>query len=167
MVKPTHAITCMDVDVALEPCIPYLVGQAPDPTKTCCDGILHLKNLATTTPDRRAACTCMKAAASHLPGLKDSAVSALPQKCNAPLPYPISTSVDCTKWVSIYVLLALSSFCWLIGSELQFSLKFIVVLNVINTKDYKNDYYLVFTAQLISMICNDHNIVVGKVFETN
>lgn len=42
-----------------------------------------------------------------------------------------------------------------------------MVLNVINTKDYKNDYYLVFTAQLISMICNDHNIVVGKVFETN
>ncbi|KAJ0980476.1 hypothetical protein J5N97_008731 [Dioscorea zingiberensis] len=97
MFKPSHAISCVDVDLALKPCVPYLVGQSAEPAKACCDGIMHLKDLATTTPDRRAACTCMKDAASHLPGLKDSAVTALPLKCNVPLPYPISPSVDCSK----------------------------------------------------------------------
>ncbi|ONK65173.1 uncharacterized protein A4U43_C07F34440 [Asparagus officinalis] len=91
------AINCVDVDVALRQCVPYITGQAPNPAKGCCDGIGHIKSIATTKADRQAACGCMKAAASHLPGIVDSAVTALPAKCNVPLPYPISASVDCSK----------------------------------------------------------------------
>ncbi|ONK76292.1 uncharacterized protein A4U43_C03F26080 [Asparagus officinalis] len=97
IIEPSQAINCMDVDLALRQCVPYLTGQATDPSAACCDGISQIKSMATTTPDRQAACSCMKAAAAHLPGLVDSAVSALPAKCNVPLPYPISASVDCTK----------------------------------------------------------------------
>ncbi|XP_020274847.1 non-specific lipid-transfer protein A-like [Asparagus officinalis] len=97
VVQPSQAINCVDVDVALRQCVPYITGQAPNPAKGCCDGIGHIKSIATTKADRQAACGCMKAAASHLPGIVDSAVTALPAKCNVPLPYPISASVDCSK----------------------------------------------------------------------
>ncbi|MQL72321.1 hypothetical protein Taro_004632 [Colocasia esculenta] len=89
------AINCVEVDLALRPCVPYLVGAEAEPGPGCCAGVLSVKNMATTTADKRAACGCVKAAAAHLQGLKDSAVSALPAKCNAPLPYPISTNFDC------------------------------------------------------------------------
>ena len=97
MAEPARAINCVDVDMALRQCVPYLTGQAAEPAAACCAGIAHLKNIATTTPERQAACSCVKEAASHLSGLKDDAVSTLPAKCNAPLPYPISAAVDCTK----------------------------------------------------------------------
>lgn len=96
-VESARGVNCVDVATALHQCVPYLLGQAAEPTSVCCAGVTHLKEIATTTADKQVACSCMKEAASHLSGLKDEAVSALPAKCNAPLPYPISAAVDCTK----------------------------------------------------------------------
>ena len=57
MVEPARAINCVDVDMALRQCVHYLTGQAPEPAAACCDGIIHLKNIAKPTQDRQAACS--------------------------------------------------------------------------------------------------------------
>ncbi|XP_072993096.1 non-specific lipid-transfer protein A-like [Typha latifolia] len=97
IVGPSNAISCGDVDMCLLPCVSYLTGQRPTPAAACCDGVNKLKSMATTTPDRRYACNCMKQAASHFASISDDAVSNLPTACGTPLPFPISLKFDCSS----------------------------------------------------------------------
>ncbi|KAL2893044.1 IWF1': Non-specific lipid-transfer protein, partial [Bienertia sinuspersici] len=61
----------------LEPCVGFLEnGQGP--TAASCNGVKTLKNLATTTQDRRTACRCMKSAATAFPGIDPKNTAALP-----------------------------------------------------------------------------------------
>lgn len=90
------AITCGQVASALSPCIPYLkAGPPAAPAGGCCSGIKSLLAAATTTPDRQAACSCLKSAAGRVSGLKPAAAAALPKACGVSIPYPISTSTNC------------------------------------------------------------------------
>ncbi|KAM7265210.1 hypothetical protein ACFE04_002893 [Oxalis oulophora] len=87
-------ITCTQVATKMAPCITYLTGSAPLPP-TCCTGIKTLNAAASTTPDRRTACQCLKTAASSIPGLNYALAAALPSKCGVNIPYKISPSTDC------------------------------------------------------------------------
>ncbi|XVF84174.1 hypothetical protein PTKIN_Ptkin17bG0004400 [Pterospermum kingtungense] len=90
------AITCGQVTSTLAPCISYLTGggagAVPGP---CCNGIKALNAAAQTTPDRQAACNCLKSTAAAVPGINYGVVSGLPGKCGVNIPYKISPSVDC------------------------------------------------------------------------
>lgn len=95
-----HAeVTCGQVDAALIPCIEYLTGRGDTPSPPCCAGVRAVKGLAVTTEDKRASCSCVKAAASGYAGLKDDAAQSLPTKCGVQMDIPISRGVDCDKWV--------------------------------------------------------------------
>ena len=91
------AISCGLVAKSIAPCINYLKsGGAPPPA--CCAGVKQLVGLATTAPDRQAACGCLKQSAGSVPGLNYANAAALPGKCGANVPYPISPSTDCSKY---------------------------------------------------------------------
>ena len=90
------AITCGTVTAKLGPCLPYLrKGGAVPPM--CCSGVKGLNSMASTKPDRQQACQCIKNAAQQIPGINPGFASGLPGKCGVKIPYPISTSTDCTK----------------------------------------------------------------------
>ena len=93
------AISCGQVTGDLAACIPYLKGTSAAPTAPCCSGVRALNNAAKTTPDRQAACNCLKNAAGAISGLNTGAASSLPSKCGVSIPYKISTSTNCATYV--------------------------------------------------------------------
>ncbi|XP_045833409.1 non-specific lipid-transfer protein-like [Trifolium pratense] len=88
------AITCGTVTSKVAPCIGYLRG-GPGPSAACCNGVKGLNSAAKTTPDRQAACNCLKSAAGAISGLKNDLAAGLPSKCGVNIPYKISTSTNC------------------------------------------------------------------------
>nr|C0HM61.1 RecName: Full=Non-specific lipid-transfer protein 1; Short=LTP1; Short=nsLTP1 [Carum carvi] len=87
-------IDCKTVDSALSPCIPYLLGGGT-PTTDCCKGVSAIKDMSTTTDNKRNACKCVKTAAARYPSLKDEVAQALPDKCQVKLDIPISRNTNC------------------------------------------------------------------------
>ncbi|CAA7032221.1 unnamed protein product [Microthlaspi erraticum] len=87
------AISCGTVVSKLAPCGGYL-SKGGAPPKPCCDGVKSLNSMAQTTPDRQAACNCLKSAAK---GINPSLASGLPGKCGVSIPYPISMSTNCNN----------------------------------------------------------------------
>ncbi|KAK2647523.1 hypothetical protein Ddye_015012 [Dipteronia dyeriana] len=72
------AISCGQVTSSIGPCIRYLrsgIGAVPP---ACCSGIKTLAEATTTTPDRQAACKCLKSAASSISGINSNAAAGLP-----------------------------------------------------------------------------------------
>ncbi|OIT08064.1 PREDICTED: non-specific lipid-transfer protein A-like [Nicotiana attenuata] len=94
MFEPGQALTCVQVDASLAPCIPYLT-QGGDPSAACCSGVKSLTGLAQTTADKKEACNCVKAAANRYANLKDDAAQALPTKCGVTMDIPVSRNVNC------------------------------------------------------------------------
>ncbi|XWS13056.1 hypothetical protein CRYUN_Cryun36dG0004600 [Craigia yunnanensis] len=88
-------ITCGQVTSNLAPCIGYLRGSSAAVPGNCCNGIRSLNSAAQTTPDRQAACNCLKSAAGSISGINFGLASGLPGKCGVSIPYKISPSTDC------------------------------------------------------------------------
>ncbi|MCL7037288.1 hypothetical protein MKW94_002402 [Papaver nudicaule] len=89
------AITCGMVTSKMAPCLGYLKGGAL--ATGCCPGVKSLLGAAQTTPDRQAACNCLKSAAGSIAGINFANAASLPSKCGVNIPYKISPSTDCTK----------------------------------------------------------------------
>ncbi|XP_039045448.1 non-specific lipid-transfer protein-like [Hibiscus syriacus] len=90
-----RAITCGQVTSTLGPCIPYLKSPGGAVPPACCSGIKTLNGAAQTTPDRQAACNCIKSAAASIPGINVGLAAGLPGKCGVSILYQISPSTDC------------------------------------------------------------------------
>ncbi|KAE8695001.1 Non-specific lipid-transfer protein [Hibiscus syriacus] len=82
------------ISSSLAPCISYLTNGGEVPP-ACCSGVKYLNAAAQTTPDRQAACNCLKSAASSMNNVIYSFASELPRKCGVSIPYQISPSTDC------------------------------------------------------------------------
>lgn len=93
-----QAMTCGQVTSSLATCIGYLRGGGIL-TPSCCNGVRSLNNAARTTPDRQAACKCLKSAAGSVSGLNLGNAAGLPKACGVNIPYKISPSTDCSKYV--------------------------------------------------------------------
>jgi len=91
-------IPCNTLQITVAPCLAYLTGPdgAPVP-QPCCDGVRRINDQAKSTPDRQAACTCLKNTASKIPGLNAARLAALPANCGVNLPFKITPDIDCTK----------------------------------------------------------------------
>ncbi|RZC63029.1 hypothetical protein C5167_024790 [Papaver somniferum] len=89
------AISCGMVTSKMAPCLGYLTGGSLP--ATCCAGVKSLLASAQTTPDRQAACSCLKSASGGIAGLNYGNAASLPNKCGVNIPYKISPSTDCTK----------------------------------------------------------------------
>jgi Protease inhibitor/seed storage/LTP family len=96
---PTNAaITCNQVTSDIEPCLPYARTGRGNPSNRCCTGVSSLNSAATTQADRQTACNCLKNIIQE-GNLDATAVASIPSKCGVDVPYPISTSTDCSQYV--------------------------------------------------------------------
>jgi hypothetical protein len=94
------AITCGQVASSLAPCIPYATGNANSMPSGCCGGVRSLNSAARGSADRQAACRCLKSLAGTIKKLNMGTVAAIPGKCGVSVPFPISMSTDCNKYVN-------------------------------------------------------------------
>ncbi|KAK9068072.1 hypothetical protein SSX86_012183 [Deinandra increscens subsp. villosa] len=94
-----EALSCGQVSSSLAPCIGYLTKGGAVPPK-CCSGVKGLNNAAKTTPDRQAACGCLKSVSSSISGINPGYAASLPGKCGVSIPYKISPNTDCSKYVN-------------------------------------------------------------------
>ena len=93
------AITCGQVSSAISPCLSYARGQGSAPSAGCCSGVKSLNNAARSTADKRTACNCLKNAARGISGLNAGNAASIPSKCGVSVPYTISTSTDCSRYI--------------------------------------------------------------------
>lgn len=100
--KLAEALTCGQVTGSLAPCLGYLrtAGSVAVPV-TCCNGVRGLNSAARTTVDRRTACNCLKQTANAISDLNLNAAAGLPAKCGVNIPYKISPSTDCNRYLYI------------------------------------------------------------------
>ncbi|GFP87422.1 non-specific lipid-transfer protein 3 [Phtheirospermum japonicum] len=99
------AISCSTVANDLTPCINYVLYGGAAPPTSCCEGIKTLYNQASATADRQAVCSCLKSVASSATPTIVNNAAALPGKCGVNIPYKISPSTDCAKYVFLFFLL--------------------------------------------------------------
>nr|WJJ08764.1 nsLTP20 [Solanum melongena] len=92
-----EALTCGQVTSGVAPCLPYLTGRGP--LGGCCAGIKGLLGAAKTPADRKTACNCLKSAANSIKGIDAAKAAGLPKACGVNIPYKISPSTDCSKYV--------------------------------------------------------------------
>nr|ABK21290.1 unknown [Picea sitchensis]ABK26772.1 unknown [Picea sitchensis] len=88
------AISCSTVISDLVPCLSYVAGSAANPTAACCNGVKALNAAAKTTPDRQAACKCIKSAAASYK-YNSGKAGKIPGLCGVSVSFPISASVNC------------------------------------------------------------------------
>jgi len=98
------AITCGQVGTALAPCIPYATGRASALPSSCCSGVRSLNGQARSSSDRQAACRCLKSLANSVKSVNMGTVATIPGKCGVSVPFPISMSTDCNKYVYIVII---------------------------------------------------------------
>ncbi|WOL05500.1 non-specific lipid-transfer protein 1-like [Canna indica] len=94
--QAVEAITCGQVASSLRSCVPYVTGKGAL-AAACCSGVRSLKSAAATPADRKTACSCIKSTVAGVSGVKPGLASGLPGKCGVSIPYPISSSTDCSK----------------------------------------------------------------------
>nr|AMN14867.1 putative lipid-transfer protein 2 [Nepenthes mirabilis] len=88
-------ITCGQVVQYLLPCLSYLRNGGRIPPR-CCPGVRGLNSAARTTPDRQAACNCLKTAARSY-RINYGNGAALPGKCGVSIGFKIALNTDCSK----------------------------------------------------------------------
>uniref|UniRef100_A0A0D9XW79 Non-specific lipid-transfer protein n=1 Tax=Leersia perrieri TaxID=77586 RepID=A0A0D9XW79_9ORYZ len=91
------AISCSQVNSAVGPCLSYARGSGTAPSSSCCSGVRSLNSMASSSADRRTACSCLKSAAGSISGLNAGNAASIPSKCGVSVPYTISTSIDCSR----------------------------------------------------------------------
>ncbi|PWA34204.1 Art an 3.0201 allergen precursor [Artemisia annua] len=90
------ALTCNDVTKKISPCTSFLEKGGEVPVD-CCTGVKGLNDAAKTTPDRQAACNCLKTSFKSSNNFKEENAAVLPSKCGVNIPYKISLETDCNK----------------------------------------------------------------------
>ncbi|CAM8971539.1 hypothetical protein QQ045_028495 [Rhodiola kirilowii] len=90
------AVSCGQVARAISPCAGYLKGTVRTVPGTCCNGVRSLNGAARSTPERQAACRCLKSVAASVSGINYGIAGGLPGKCGVSIPYKISPSTDCS-----------------------------------------------------------------------
>ena len=88
---------CNQIVNELTPCLQYVRGKEPQPSKACCDGAKQLSEQAKTKQDKQTACECIKRVLTTLPDVDTSRINNVPQACGISynLP-PIDRNFDCS-----------------------------------------------------------------------
>ncbi|PIN00306.1 hypothetical protein CDL12_27191 [Handroanthus impetiginosus] len=92
------AISCGTVVSYLNPCLPYMTDKGS--LGGCCNGVKGLYEVAKTTPDKQSVCNCLKSLAGSYFDVNLDKVARLPSQCGVNIPYKISPSTDCAKYVN-------------------------------------------------------------------
>jgi len=98
--QTVEGIKCRRVEAMLAPCAIFLQYGGPVPVR-CCSAVRILKDAAAgDTLSGRYICNCLKVFAGAISGLNPNNAEALPGKCEVNMPYKISTSTNCDRYIS-------------------------------------------------------------------
>jgi len=84
-------------------CLEFLVGdpKISMPSAKCCEHMMLLNTLANYGVGPKAICWCIEIMVKGMqPPLVPSRIQDLPRMCYITLSFPISDSMDCSKWAS-------------------------------------------------------------------
>lgn len=100
------APSCGTVNTAVEPCLPFLKGEADatgPPSEACCLGTRQVNELAKSNDDKVAICNCAKDSLLQFGDYLPSRIPLIPLQCGLPfnLP-PIDKDFDCSTISSIW-----------------------------------------------------------------
>ncbi|KAK4488064.1 hypothetical protein RD792_003809 [Penstemon davidsonii] len=90
-------IPCGTVDMKAASCISFATGKDAKPSAPCCAGLQQLAQSVKTVDDKKAICSCLKAAVKNFAGVQDRFLSKIPTACNIKVGFPVSLNTDCTK----------------------------------------------------------------------
>ncbi|KAL0310072.1 UNVERIFIED_CONTAM: Non-specific lipid-transfer protein 2 [Sesamum radiatum] len=93
------AISCGTVVSYVQSCLPYVTNKGP--LGSCCSGVKGLNAAAKTKEDRQSVCNCLKSLVGSYSGINLGKVAGLPGVCGVSIPYKISPSTDCSKYVLV------------------------------------------------------------------
>ncbi|CAL0316773.1 unnamed protein product [Lupinus luteus] len=96
IMEPGYTFSCSDAMNQIAPCLGYTIGQGGDaPPSEYCNGVRALVSSVPTTPDRRAACECLKGAAAAFHVIKDDLANSLFKKYSVSMEFSISKDINC------------------------------------------------------------------------
>ncbi|KAL2337629.1 hypothetical protein Fmac_012075 [Flemingia macrophylla] len=104
MATPSSSISCGTVAKYISPCYSYL-SSGGTPSSSCCSGVKSISNEDKTTADVQATCNCLKYLAGQT-SVNANYAASLPSECKVYVPYKISNSTDCDKYVEINVFIS-------------------------------------------------------------
>lgn len=90
---PAFSISCQDAVTKILPCQLYLLGFG-GVSVPCCQAVAQLNQLASSKPELKSLCICLKQAALLFHVNADRARQ-LPGLCHVTTPVPIDPNVDC------------------------------------------------------------------------
>ncbi|KAF5206680.1 Non-specific lipid-transfer protein [Thalictrum thalictroides] len=89
-------ISCGSIVRNLVPCIGYARNGGMSVPQQCCNGARMAMAMASSTPDRRQACTCIKNFTPMVPGIQYNLVNKIAEECGVSLLFEISPDIDCS-----------------------------------------------------------------------
>ena len=99
-------VRCNQVASALGQCTSYVLTGEGNPTVECCSGIKSLNSMATTDVEHQVVCKCLRNLVK-VTAVNASVAAGLPGKCGVIVPFALSTTIDCSKYVFYWFLLTL------------------------------------------------------------
>ncbi|KAK1388685.1 Non-specific lipid-transfer protein cw18 [Heracleum sosnowskyi] len=93
IINPACSISCQEAVTKILPCEPYLLGFA-SVSVPCCQAVAQLNQLATSKPELKALCICLKQAAQTF-HVNAERARQLPGLCHVVTPVPIDPNVNC------------------------------------------------------------------------
>ncbi|KAL4381878.1 non-specific lipid-transfer protein 1 [Arachis duranensis] len=94
------ALTCAQITFTASPCIAYIRNPGAAVPAQCCNGLRSLNDQCKATPERQAACRCLKSTVLNVPGVNLPALAGLPNKCGINLPYKVTPAIDCNTYIT-------------------------------------------------------------------
>jgi hypothetical protein len=112
MLNIEASIRCHTVKGNLETCLGYFTKVETVPPPGCCRGVQNVNNAARTTKERRDTCSCLKTVAKQY-HVNLTFAADLARICKVKIPYPISASIDCSRFAffTTSILSSLSRVC--------------------------------------------------------
>jgi len=95
-VVPTQALTCVQEQFLVSPCLKFLTKVTDHPSRYCCQGLYEIILWTPTKEEQQAACTCLNKAFSYVPNLNMNRANSLSKDCKFNVHHPNSDDdLDC------------------------------------------------------------------------
>lgn len=93
----THT-ECGVAQTAFGMCVPYVLGQDPQLSSQCCQGVQSVHSLATTPESQKSICQCLRLLLLSLGNINSARATTLSSQCGTSTSViPTSLSFDCAK----------------------------------------------------------------------
>ncbi|QCE01615.1 hypothetical protein DEO72_LG7g2914 [Vigna unguiculata] len=95
--EPSKGLTCDQEKTLVAPCVDFLTKKTDTPATPCCEGLKKIIESSPTKKEKKAACKCLKEAASQVPNLDKDRANNLCKTCKITVDFLFSKNFECEK----------------------------------------------------------------------